>query len=296
MKHLLRRVLPVTLIVVFVAAHIASAQDPQALGWELVHELTVTQPTTIAGFLDEDFGITTGLDGATYFTTDGGVTWTRGENNSMCRYGLAVVDAETAWTVGNGGDVRLSRDGGQTWAAVTDVPVPMSYYASFLDDTTGWVADLNTVWFTDDGGQTWEALAVVGEDELLFVGGIALADPEQGYVLDLTGKLHVTADGGANWNVLPLPLNDDLRLDAMAYAALRFTPDGQGTIVTRERGGHVVVMATPDGGETWTTEVLDIEAGSNNAFFLSPDGRLLTISGHSDTMRVFRALAVEEGS
>ena len=296
MNHLPRWVLPIALIVVLAAAYIASAQDPQALAWELVHELTITQSTNIAGFVDEDFGITTGEDGATHFTTDGGVTWTRGENNAMCRYALAVIDAETAWTVGNGGDVRLSRDGGRTWTAVTDVPTRTSYYASFLDDTTGWVANMNTVWVTDDGGQTWEALAIVGEDETLFVGGIALADAEQGYVLDMTGKLHVTTDGGASWTTLPLALDDDLRLDAMAHAALRFMPDGEGTIVTRERGGHVVVMATPDGGETWTVEVLDIEAANNNAFFLSPDGRLLTLSGHSRTLRVFRAPAVEEAS
>lgn len=263
------------------------ANRPQdASTWGLVHETEIEQPAYFAGFLDADFGITTGYSGATFVTHDGGVTWAEAVNESKCRYGLDIVNADQAWTVGNGGNVRFTKDGGMTWSAVTDLPSNgISPFVSFLDDTSGWVANSHSVWATDDGGQTWNDVMTLKGTAVL---GIAMVNAGTGYVLDEDANVHVTTDGGATWEVLPIGLPDGLTLSPKAHGALRFDADGNGLIVTSTPTAKVLTMNTDDGGATWKVGTLDFTAGIGSAYYLSEDDTTLTVFGGTG-VRVFQA-------
>lgn len=261
-----------------------SPQDAKT--WGLVHETAIEQPAYFAGFLDADYGITTGYSGATYVTHDGGVTWAEAANQSKCRYGLDIVNADQAWTVGNGGNVRFSADGGMTWSAVKDVPSNgISPFVSFLDDTNGWVANTMNVWATDDGGQSWNDVMTLKGSAIV---GIALVNADTGYVLDEDANLHVTKDGGVGCEILPIGLPDGLTLSPKAHAALRFDADGNGLIVSSTLTAKLLSMGTDDGGVTWTVDPLDFAAGIGGAYYLSEDDTTLTAFGGT-SVRVFQA-------
>jgi photosystem II stability/assembly factor-like uncharacterized protein len=254
--------------------------------WGLVHETEIEQPAYFAGFLDADYGITTGYSGATFVTHDGGVTWAEATNQSMCRYGLDIINADQAWTVGNGGNVRYSADGGMTWSAVEDLPSKgVSPFVSFLDDTTGWVANSNTVWATADGGQTWNDVMTL---EGTIMTGIALVNANTGYVLDAGANVHVTTDGGASWEVFAVALPDGLELSPTAHAALQFDADGNGLILTSTLTAQALSLRTDDGGATWTVETLDFPAAIGAAYYLSEDESTLTVFAGA-AVRVFQA-------
>lgn len=51
--------------------------------WKIVRQVRVKQPTRMAAFLDESFGVTGGAgdQGKVHYTTDGGQTWTLAESS-----------------------------------------------------------------------------------------------------------------------------------------------------------------------------------------------------------------------
>lgn len=57
-------------------------EEPQAL-WEEVLRVKAEQPTRIAAFLDENFGLTCGAGetGKAHYTTDSGQTWTMADTS-----------------------------------------------------------------------------------------------------------------------------------------------------------------------------------------------------------------------
>jgi photosystem II stability/assembly factor-like uncharacterized protein len=245
--------------------------------WEMVRQLTVEQRTNVAGFHDEDFGITVGYAGVVYYTVDGGETWTRSDNTSACRFGLDILDESLAWHVGNGGNVRVSTDGGKNWEAVSDLPyLGISSSISFLDAQTGWAASTEALWATSNGGQTWTDVTLPSSD--LLIAAITLRTTADGYVLDYAGNLHVTHDGGNTWVSQALELGED-KIDIISHPATRFFDAENGVIVTRLANKGIVALRTTDGGITWTQEdVLDDLRRGEVYLYLSRDGRLLTVT------------------
>ncbi|MBN1814146.1 MAG: hypothetical protein JXA14_20070 [Anaerolineae bacterium] len=244
--------------------------------WEIVRQFEVEQRTNIAGFHDEDFGITVGYAGIVYYTVDGGETWTRSNNTSMCRFGLDIVDESVAWHVGNGGQVRVSTDGGQNWEGVSDLSDRgISSSISFLDTKTGWTASLEELWATSDGGQTWVDVTLPNSE--LLIAAVTLRTATDAYVLGYTGKFHTTHDGGKTWTSQALELGED-KIDVSAQPAVRFFDAENGVIATKLLKKGIVALRTADGGETWVREnVLDDAALSQSHLYLSRDGKLLTV-------------------
>src|SRR5512146_3271532 len=131
--------------------------------WQVIRQAQYEQSIYQAGFLDDSFGITVGYSGGVYYTTDGAQTWSQANNTSYCRFGLDIVDQQTAWNCGNGGHVRLSTDGGKNWQAVADFggsEPDHCRYLSFLDARTGWAAAPELLGTTTDAGTTWNTLAL----------------------------------------------------------------------------------------------------------------------------------------
>jgi len=261
--------------------------------WQVVFQGRVEQRTTIAGFLDETFGITVGSAGEVHYTIDGGKTWPQAENSSLCRFGLEIVDEQLAWHCGNGGHVRVSTDGGRTWRTVADYgPNEPNHcrFLSFLGAETGWAATPYQLGATADGGVSWADVAL--PEGIQDIAAIALRTSTDGYLLDVAGNLFATEDGGESWSPLALgliPEGKELLLGSSAPAAAMRFPDADRGLVALslkgKEGAEIVTARTADGGQTWEYEGALATFG---APYLTRDGTMLTIVGLSNRITVLR--------
>jgi photosystem II stability/assembly factor-like uncharacterized protein len=257
---------------------------PNADPWQVIRRTQFEQSVYQAGFLDDSFGIMVGYNGAVYYSADGGQNWSPGKNTSFCRFGLDIVDQQTAWNCGNGGHVRMSTDGGKNWQAVADFggsEPDQCRFLSFLDARTGWAATPQLLGATTDGGATWNTLAL--PKDIKDVAAIALRTATEGYLLDTTGTVFVTTNGGQTWTTRSLGLadNEKLTVAKAPTAVIRFTDAQNGMVVFDLKDG-VFSARTTDGGQTWKRERV---ATNYNAptLYLAHDGLTLTaIDGLSD--------------
>jgi photosystem II stability/assembly factor-like uncharacterized protein len=259
---------------------------PSVGPWKVIRQTQYEQSIYQAGFLDDSFGIMVGYNGAVYYSADGGQNWSQGQNTSACRFGLDIVDQQTAWNCGNGGHVRVSTDGGKNWQAVADFggsEPDQCRFLSFLDAHTGWAATPELLGATTDGGATWNTLAL--PKGINDVATIALRTATEGYLLDTTGTVFVTTDSGKTWTTRSLGLADNEKL-AIAKApttAMYFT-DAQNGMVVFGLDNGVFSAQTTDGGQTWKREPVAIPYDVPN-LYLAHDGLTLTaIDGLANLM------------
>ena len=265
------------------------APAAQVPAWKIVQQVKVKHATTVAAFLDDTFGITAGYAGEVHYTADGGQTWPKAKNASMCRFGVDIVNQNLAWHVGNGGNVRVSTDGGQNWAAVANLSSSgISQFISFVDAKTGWAANQTKLWATADGAQKWTEVALPKEAKNLVE--IVLRTASDGYLLDEAGVLYITHDGGQQWSSQTLELKDGaINLLSLPHsAAVRFFDADHGLIIASLAGGgksKLVALRTADGGKTWEKEDMSMPA-KFGSLYLSHDGTTLTIFDTSNQVTV----------
>jgi photosystem II stability/assembly factor-like uncharacterized protein len=250
--------------------------------WELLRQTKASGPVYLAGFHDPDFGITVGYAGDVRYTADGGYLWTRAENKSACRFGLDIVDENTAWHCGNGGHIRVSTDGGQTWQIATSFgPNHPNHcrFLSFLDAKTGWAATPYQLGVTMDGAETWTEISLPEGTQT--IAAISLRTVTEGYVLDDTSTLFITRDGGQTWSAYSLGTEDEGLLTASTpMAALRFTSANQGIAVFQDRR-QVWYALTEDGGQTWQRGEIPMTI-VRPSLYLAHDGETLTMLSGSE--------------
>jgi photosystem II stability/assembly factor-like uncharacterized protein len=159
-----------------------------------------------------------------YYSADGGQNWSPGKNTSFCRFGLNIVDQQTAWNCGNGGHVRVSTDGGKNWQAVANFggsEPDQCCFLSFLDAHTGWAAAPQLLGVTTNGGSIWNKLAL--PKGIKDVAAIALRTATEGYLLDTTGTVFVTTDGGLTWKREPVAITYNAPTLYLAHDGLILT-------------------------------------------------------------------------
>jgi photosystem II stability/assembly factor-like uncharacterized protein len=260
-----------------VAPSAVPSLTPSAGPWKVIQQALYEQSIYQAGFLDDSFGIMVGYNGAVFYSTDSGQNWSQGNNTSYCRFGLDIVDRQTAWNCGNAGHVRVSTDGGKNWQAVADFgssEPDQCRFLSFLDARTGWAAAPELLGVTTDGGATWNTLAL--PEGIKDVAAIALRTATDGYLLDTTGTVFVTADGGQTWTTRSLGLagNEKLTIARAPTAAMHFTDAQNGKVVFDLKDG-VFSARTTDGGQTWKREPVAIPYDAPT-LYLAHDGLTLT--------------------
>ena len=268
------------------AASMVPSLTPSVGPWKVIRQATYEQSIYQAGFLDDSFGIMVGYSGAVFYSADGGQNWSPGNNTSACRFGLDIVDQQTAWNCGNSGHVRVSTDSGKNWQAVADFGSSepnQCRFLSFLDAHTGWAAAPQLLGVTTDGGTTWNTPAL--PQGIKNVAAIALRTASEGYLLDTTGTVFVTSDGGQTWatHALGLAGNEELAIAKAPTAAMRFTDARNGMVVFDLKDG-VFSARTTDGGQTWMREPVAIPYQAPT-LYLAHDGLTLTaIDGLSNLM------------
>lgn len=193
------------------------------------------------------------------------------------------MDVQVIWQCSLG-PVGVSDDGGRTWQAVTDYG--NCRHLSFLDAQTGWIATPHQLGATANGGQTWDEVPLpAGAQEVI---ALSLRTPVEGYLLDSTGVLHVTADGGQSWSAHALGLDLEgyvIPSRETASAAVCFVDADHGLAVVHLIGGissKIVTLRTADGGQTWTQED-EMPVSLLVALYLSRDGSTLTITDQMES-------------
>ena len=246
--------------------------------WVVSKSINVPHKNTLGGFYSDSFGITVGYSGEVHYTNDAGITWPKGNNESLCRFGLDIVSEKIAWNCGNGAGVRKTIDGGQNWKAVTDfggTEPDQCRYLSFLNENVGWIASPKKLGSTKDGGQNWKEVKLPeGLDEIFAMN---LLNEAIGYLIDTKATLYTTKDGGLSWTKKPLNITDiDNTIWPSNVSAIRFMDEKNGTLFYNSIEGKLKCLNTIDGGNTWKQQILpDI---SGNGMYLSSDGKLLSIN------------------
>jgi len=131
---------------------------------------------------------------------------------------------------------------------------------------------------TTDGGAQWTAAAVPGAERLDFrdVQGV---DADTAYLLSIgkgqTSRVYKTTDGGAHWTLSLQNSDAEGFFDEMAFWNPR-----HGILVGDQVDGHIVAMATADGGATWQRLTMPPALPGEGAFAASGTG--ITVLGDGD--------------
>lgn len=260
--------------------------------WEKNAEYTVSFPCTIAGFIDENSGITVGMFGEIHATDNGGKEWPRiTEFND--KYAIDALASGQFIHAGFEGLVGMIADGKTSVRLKTPIP-GIAMLVSFLDEQHGCAVNkFNDIRLTVDAGETWQGIQkppTMGKllaIDLFSASGIC--------ALDSAGDLYCTTDAGASWSKTALPIQK-YRINCKALsshaASMRFADADTGTVAIIAPDGaspaeFVLVCKTSDGAKTIAAEKIPCELNAGTKIFLSPDVRFLTVS-NDKKITVFR--------
>jgi photosystem II stability/assembly factor-like uncharacterized protein len=190
---------------------------------------------------------------------------------------LSPVDARVAWASGVGGTYAVTTDGGATWRArvvpgaedleFRDVHAASDRVAYLLAAGEG---DRSRIYRTTDGGETW-ALLFQNRDPKRFCDCFAFLGPSRAVTMadSIDGRFPViaTADG-ETWTEIGDRLPPALPGEA-AFAASGTCAAAHGDRAWIATGGaaRARVLATRDGGATWTAHDLGLVAGEGAGAF-----------------------------
>ena len=263
-----------------------------ACEWSKIKSVDIYNKSYYAGFEDKNYGETVGYSGEIHYTTDGGKTWPKGQNESYCRFGLDIVSKNVSWCCGNGGHVRLTIDGGKTWSKVTDygdMEPNQCRYMSFFDDTTGWIAAPAKLGNTTDGGKTWnDAKLPDGIGDILSMNAL---DKDTAYLVDSNSKLYTTTNGGKSWTSNKIPTKDmENTVSRTNSQILRFSDKKNAVFFYFDNDENLHYLVTKDGGKTWNENSMGkLKKAGYGGLYLSHDGKTLTINDSLGTILVVLA-------
>jgi photosystem II stability/assembly factor-like uncharacterized protein len=165
------------------------------------------------------------------------------------------------WVVGELGRVFHTTDGGNTFTrSDTGTRAAFLSVACLPDGSVVITGQKGAAMKSTDQGATWQSLQTGVKRDLL---SVSFATPQSGVAVGDFGTLIHTEDGGATWSKIDLPA--DLTLpedvadivqpgDVLLYD-VQFPTAQQGWAV----GEFGVILATADGGKTWTVQKSPVE-------------------------------------
>lgn len=203
--------------------------------------------------------VAVGDEGSVRTSHDGGTTWHDVTIDPKANLTGVAAAGDELWAVGSVPDdqsateqpvVLHSTDHGETWATIgTGLPASRRLNAvTFTDADHGWVAGSGANGFgagfvavTTDGGATWSVQTQTGAFPLTEVE--AIGDHVWAMGTDAFAR---SVDGGATWVVQTS--ESDPAIPAPDLAGFDFVDAQHGFMGAFDR-----VLATSDGGATWTT-------------------------------------------
>jgi len=211
-------------------------------------------------------------------------------------FATCFTNDREGWIVGELGRIIRTTDGGQSWVR-QDAGTKRPFLAiTCLDAKTAWIAGKEgIVYGTKDGGDTWTQLQT-GSTRHIFA--IEFPNTERGHAVGDFGTMVHTEDGGKTWTASRVPENvalpesaldtgvepGDVNLYGISYG------DADHVWVVGEFG---IVMASADGGRTWTQQHTPIEStlfgvrflDVNRGFAVGIDSTILSTTDGGQTWR-----------
>ncbi|HMK92428.1 MAG TPA: YCF48-related protein [Thermoleophilia bacterium] len=197
-------------------------------------------------------------------SSDGGSTWTTQYRGTVkgAVDDIAFADNAHGWAVAVlgswmdanvGVEVLGTTDSGAHWTIQKTMRGdPYSWSVAFADATHGWIVGTKgggtkaRVWTTSDGGSTWTLTPTQPKGMIASMDALACVDPLHVW----TGGTSPTpffrsSDGGQTWVATTKTL--------VGVRAMAFGDTSHGWVVTLD-GSTTRIMATDDGGVTWTRQ------------------------------------------
>lgn len=179
-----------------------SAPQQDAGTWQVLGVYDASHNIMTAGFLNEQVAATGGVIGEMAYTADGAETWLVTNSMADCRYGMDIISPTVIWSCGGATHVRKSLDGGRTWQILAGFGDPRTIRGACHSAS---FLDENTGWLANS---------------------------------NLFGT---TTDGGASWNLRPLPAT------AKKIATIDTYLPGEGYLLDQ----NGVLFYTVDDGWHW---------------------------------------------
>lgn len=258
--------------------------------WEVAETLDITHKSNIGGFLNEEFGITVGYAGEIHYTINGGNDWPVANNESVCRYGLDIINSQVAYSCGNYGQVTKTKDAGVNWERAQDFGKNVPHqcrYLSFIDENIGWIAAPKQLAATIDGAETWSEITL--PIDMGTIIAIDLLTDSMGYIIDSNKVLYITSDKGISWSSKRLSMTDIEALDFREYGVVfRFEDEQRASLFCYNNERTLRCFITEDQGMTWKEEIIpEVTEGRN--LYLSNDGMILSMnSGRGDKITLLK--------
>ena len=192
-------------------------------------------------------------------TQDGGASWsshpTIGDSEGPPA-SMSFVSLNDGWVLDNRGEsgngiLLHTLDGGTSWKEVypTTHPHP-TMGVSFVNQDIGFgigvPGNANAVVRSSNGGLTWTQVGVLPATKVTSYGNLGspidFLTTQHGYIVNQTGKLFETKDGGRTWTLQQIPRANN------QFVSVMFASGGlDGTVNTF--GQQIDV--TQDGGQSW---------------------------------------------
>jgi photosystem II stability/assembly factor-like uncharacterized protein len=197
-------------------------------------------------FVDDLRGFCVGSEGAIFKTTDGGETWAlkpSGTEQNLARIQFPTPQVGYITPKGYSWAILKTTDGGETWNTLPIQPIEgLSNLDAlyFTDENTGYLGGwyLSAFMKTENGGQTWSDMS---ENQTEQVYSIDFVNESIGYAVGWNGMLRRTADAGATWQALNMPVGDEYVFYKVLFvnAQRGFVAGSNGLILRTENGGLV---------------------------------------------------------
>ncbi|MBN1560130.1 T9SS type A sorting domain-containing protein [candidate division KSB1 bacterium] len=258
-------------------------------------------------FINKDTGWAAGRWGNVLKTTDAGETWGEQSSGTYRRLSdICFFDDSLGLAVGHGGTIIKTENGGETWTEKVSGIESNLQHICFCDSSLCWVVgEDSTILKSSDSGESWTAVSSHTTYDLASISfadadtgwavGFHAYDGTRGEIYKTTGAILKTTDGGQNW--IEVVKDSIYALNALSLKNGSGWASGDaGTIFKLENGGfqshaqnnlvsvgslHFVdeqlgygaggnmVARTTDGGQSWSTQWLDINQSIQSVDFVN---------------------------
>ncbi len=177
---------------------------------------------------------------------DGG--WAPLESPTKHVLSSLAISGDTGVVVGSYGTILRTEDGGRTWTTPSPDKQKSVESVSFWGSGYGLATGRETlVLWTTDGGRTWtDSPTVPG----LYVENACLLNARTAVAEGQGGVIFRTSDAGATWEQIQTGVD-------WGFNRIRFVDENVGLAF-----GYAAILATEDGGKTWTRRPLPPDSGS----------------------------------
>lgn len=219
---------------------------------------------------------------ARFRSTDRGQSWSRlpgglGIDRNLTVQSLWLFDARRGLAGLSDGSLRVTDDGGRSWLRREAAPMPGATWRSieqlvFTTPSIGWHLDSYALRVSRDGGASWATSPLPAM--LTRPAQLHFVDVQNGWIVDLDGRLFASHDGGQQWAAAPQPAG------AQHWAQLvRFVDARTGVLVVNEGNIDTSVWHTTDGGQNWRSTNFRRGGGGRMAGLVYADARTVWMAG-----------------